>query len=147
MFGSTTGLEGGLFDQLLRIKREMDDAFGTWPADSGIRAVTRGAFPMINIGASADEVNVYVFAAGMDPAAAKISLQQNLLTIEGERKVEADENSAYYMRERFNGTFRRALTLPEDVDPDRVEAHYRDGVLQIKIKRHEAMKPRRITVS
>ncbi|MBY4896670.1 Hsp20/alpha crystallin family protein [Cupriavidus sp. AU9028] len=52
-----------------------------------------------------------------------------------------------YVRERFNGSFRRVITLPEDVDTARIEAVYRDGVLRISVARREAAQPRRITVS
>jgi HSP20 family protein len=75
-----------------------------------------------------------------------ISLQQNLLTVEGERKIQYPEKVQFYRQERFSGQFRRVLTLPEDVDPDQVSAHYRDGVLQISVKRREAVRPRQIEV-
>jgi len=50
-------------------------------------------------------------------------------------------------RGRFTGEFRRAVPLPEDADPDRVDARYRDGVLQISVKRKESAKPRMITLN
>jgi HSP20 family protein len=61
--------------------------------------------------------------------------------------MEVDENAEYYRRERFEGEFRRVIALPDDVDPERVAAKYRDGVLQITIQRHEAARPRQITVN
>ena len=65
----------------------------------------------------------------------------------GSRKLEVDETADYYRRERFDGDFRRVITLPDDVDPERVDAKYRDGVLQITIQRREAAQPRQITVN
>lgn len=62
-----------------------------------------------------------------------LSIQQSLLIASGTRRVEANEKVEYYRRERFDGDFRRAITLPEDVDSERVEAKYRDGVLQVTI--------------
>ena len=56
-------------------------------------------------------------------------------------------NCTWYLRERFDGEFRRAVTLPEDVDPERVEATYRDGVLHLVIKRRTAVRPRQIPVA
>jgi HSP20 family protein len=147
MFGILDPFEGGLFDELRRVQREMDQAFGRWPAPTGIRSVARGTFPPINVGATADKVDVYLFAAGLDPAALDISIQRNLLTIAGERRVATREDGEYYRRERFSGPFRRVVTLPEDVDPDQVEAHYRDGVLQVSVKRREASRPRQIRIS
>jgi HSP20 family protein len=135
------------FDEFRRLEGEMGRLFGrsTWPA--GIRAVQRGSFPPINVGATPDRVDVYLFAAGLDTNSLELSIQQNLLVVAGARKVPVDENAAYYRRERFDGDFRRVITLPDDVDPERVEAKYRDGVLQITIERREAARPRQITVS
>jgi HSP20 family protein len=61
--------------------------------------------------------------------------------------VEVEEKAEYYRRERFDGDFRRVVALPEDVDPERVEAKYRNGVLHITVRRHESARPRQITVS
>lgn len=146
MFASLTNFGGGLFDEFRRMEEEMDEMFGRWPWPTGIRSVARGTFPPINVGATADRVDVYVFAAGLDPNTLDISLQQNLLTISGERKAPVEEDKDYYRKERFDGTFRRVITLPEDVDPNRVDARYRDGVLQINVQRREAARPKQIEV-
>lgn len=87
-----------------------------------------------------------MFAAGVDPKGLDISLQQNLLTVSGERKATLPSDVQLYRNERFDGAFRRVITLPEDVDPDKVQATYRDGVLQVTIERREEVKPRRIEV-
>jgi HSP20 family protein len=146
MFGSLTNFEGGLFDDLRRMQREMEEVFAPrgWPA--GIRSVARGTYPPINVGSTAQAVDVYLFAAGLDTASLDISLQQNLLTVAGERKVEVPEGVEHYRRERFSGPFRRVISLPEDVDPDKVEARYREGILHIAIQRREASRPRQIQV-
>ncbi len=146
MFWNFGSFDDRLFDDFRRIQREMDELFGTGPARSGIRAVARGTYPPINIGATPEQVDVYMFAAGIDPASLDISIQQNLLTVAGERNADGEEGAQYYRRERFDGAFRRALTLPEDVDPDRVSAQYRDGVLHISVARRESTQPRQIEV-
>jgi HSP20 family protein len=146
MFWNFGSLDDRLFDDFRRVQRELDEVFGAGPARSGIRAVARGTYPPINIGATPEQVDVYVFAAGIDPASLDISIQQNLLTVGGERKADGEEGAQYYRRERFDGAFRRALTLPEDVDPDRVSAQYRDGVLHIRVARRESTQPRQIEV-
>jgi HSP20 family protein len=144
LFGSP---DAGLFDEFRRLEAEMDQLLGrrAWPA--GIRAVRRGTFPPINVGSTPDRVDVYVFAPGLDPKTLDISIQQNLLAVSGSRKLETDEAADYYRRERFDGDFRRVVTLPEDVDPERVEARYCDGVLQITVQRRESARPRQITVN
>ena len=146
MFGRLTNFSGNLFEDLRRMEEVMDTVFGRWPSPAGIRSVVPGTYPPINVGTTPDAVDVYLFAPGVDPKSLDIALQQNLLTVAGERKAPVEKDVSYYRKERFDGPFRRVITLPEDVDPDRVEAHYRNGVLQIHIKRQEAVRPRQIEV-
>ena len=148
MFGSLWGsFDTSLFDEFRRLEGEMDQLFGRGSLPAGIRATRRGTFPPVNVGATPERVDVYLFAAGLDPKSLDISIQQNLLAVSGDRKVPVDEADDYYRQERFDGEFRRVITLPDDVDPDRVDAKYRDGVLQITIQRREAARPRQITVN
>lgn len=146
MFGSLSNRGGSLFDELWRGDDELDEFFGRWPWPASIRSVARGTFPPINVGANPEQVNVYLFAAGLDPYSLDISMHQNLLTVSGERKLTPEKEANYYRQERYSGPFRRVVTLPEDVDSDQVEARYRDGVLQINVKRREAARPRQIEV-
>jgi len=146
MFGRLTNFSGSLFEDIRRMEERMDELFGRWSRPAGIRSVVPGTYPPINVGTTPDEVDVYLFASGLDPRSLDISLQQNLLTVAGERKVPVEKGVSYYRKERFDGSFRRVITLPEDVDPDRVEAHYRNGILQIQVKRQEAVRPRQIEV-
>ena len=147
MFGYLTGFDNDFFDQIERMRREMDQSFGDRSGSLGIRSVAAGTYPAINIGASPKQVDVYVFAAGVNPKSLDISLQQNLLTVSGERKIELPEKAQVYRRERFNGGFQRVVTLPEDVDPAKVDAGYRDGVLRITVQRREEVQPRKIEVN
>jgi HSP20 family protein len=148
MFGSLlSSFDNNLFDDFRRLESEMGDVFGTMAWPTGIRAVRRGTFPPINVGATQDRVDVYLFAAGLDPRKLDLSIQQNLLTVSGSRKLQAHDDAEYYRRERFDGEFRRVVTLPDDVDPDRVDAKYRDGVLQITVQRRESARPRQIQVN
>lgn len=146
MFGRLTTFNGSLFEDIRRLEEEMDELFGRWPLPAGIRSVAPGTYPPINVGSTPEEVDIYLFASGLDPRTLDISLQQNLLTVSGERKAPVEKYVNYYRRERFDGAFRRVITLPEDVDPDRVDARYHDGVVQIHVKRQEAVRPRQIEV-
>ncbi len=141
-----TGFDNNIFNQMERMRRDMDQLFGPLAGSPGIRSVAAGTFPQINIGASSEQVDVYVFAAGIDPKSLDISLQQNLLTVSGERKITYPELVQLYRHERYSGGFRRTLSLPEDIDPDEVSATYRDGILNITVQRREAVKPRKIEV-
>lgn len=146
MFGRFRGFEGSLFDDFRRVQQQMDELFGTWAAPAEIRSLPSGSFPAINVGLTPEKVDVYLFAAGCDPKSFDISLHKSLLTVSGRREVKPDSKANYYRQERFGGEFRRAVTLPEDVDPDQVQAGYCDGVLHVSVKRREASRPRQIQI-
>ena len=146
MWNYLTGFDDDLLDQFDRMRRQLEGLAGSPFGPTGIRSVAAGTFPAINVGASSEEVDLYVFAAGIDPNSLDVTLQQNLLTVAGQRNVELPEDAQIYRSERYSGDFRRVLSLPEDVDPDKVSATYRDGVLRITVKRREAVRPRQIEV-
>jgi HSP20 family protein len=148
MFGNLfSSYDTNLFDDYRRLENEMNQFVGSGAWPTGIRSVRRGTVPPINVGATPERVDVYLFAAGLDPKKLDISIQQNLLSLSGSRKVELNAEAEYYRQERFDGDFRRVISLPDDVDPDRVEAKYRDGVLQITVQRRESARPRQIAVN
>jgi HSP20 family protein len=148
MYPSLTTFPGDLFAEFDALQRQLGRMFSNdWP--SSIRAAARGAFPAINMGATEDAVEIYAFAPGLDPAKLDVNVEKGLLTISGERKgevPEASEKLTVYAQERFEGGFKRVVSLPEEVDSSRIQATYRDGVLRIVVPKREAMKPRRIEV-
>jgi HSP20 family protein len=146
MFANLSGFGPGLFDEFRRLEQELDQLFAAsqWPA--GVRSAPQGTFPPLNVGTSAERVDVYVFAAGLDPSTLDVTLQQNLLTVSGERKSARNDDARAHRRERFEGQFQRVLTLPDDVDPNQVEAQYRNGVLHVSVRRREASRPRQIEI-
>ncbi len=147
IFNALTLSESPLFAEFRRMEQEFDEFFGaSSPWAGGIRSLPRGTFPAINVGSTGDAVTVYVFAPGIDPKTLEISLQQNVLSVSGQRDVPTEQNATYYRQERFAGAFRRVISLPEDVDSDKVEATYRDGIVQITVQRRESAKPRQIEI-
>jgi HSP20 family protein len=147
MFTRFFSPETSLFSEVRRLEQELDELLGgntSW--SSSIRSLPPGTFPAINVGCTDDQVTVYAFAPGIDPKSLDIQMQHNLLSISGRREDVSEQGATYYRQERFHGEFRRVLTLPEDVDPDKVEAKYRDGLVEIAVKRRETTKPRQITV-
>ena len=135
-----------LFAEVERLQREMQQAFD--PVSPSIRGFARG-YPALNVGSTPKSVEVYAFAPGIDPARIEINLERGVLTIEGERanSLPADDGKATaHIKERFQGRFRRVLSLPDDIDPAAVNASYRDGVLHISVQRRESAQPRRIEV-
>lgn len=148
MFGSFSGLRGSLFDELWWLQHDLGDASADGlTSSSGIRSLPRGTFPAINVVQTPTDVQVYLFAPGIDPKQLNVSIQQNLLTIEGQRPRPSDNQATYYRQERFSGKFHRAISLSDDIDPQRVEASYRDGVVQIRLHRRAAAKPRQIEIN
>jgi len=85
LFGT---FDNDVFDQFRRLEAEIGRQFGHSPWASGIRATERGAFPPLNVGCTPERVDVYLFAAGLDPQTLDLSIQQNLLSISGARAVE-----------------------------------------------------------
>jgi HSP20 family protein len=95
---------------------------------------------------------------GLEPASIDVSLDRGVLSIAGERKAalprngngnggNGEQRQTLHVNERFDGRFRRVVSLPDDVDPNAVTADYRDGVLRVSVGRRESAKPRRITVN
>lgn len=149
MYASLLNQPGSLFGQFERLRRELDDVFGIPAASGSIRSVSPGTLPAINVGRTPDSIEVYAFAPGLDAAKVDVTLDRGVLRIAGEcaSGIPADDPEVQmYSRERGAGSFTRAISLPDDIDPARVDARYRDGVLQITIARREAAQPRRITV-
>jgi HSP20 family protein len=144
MFG--TLFSNQVFDDVRQLETALDQLLARTPYSSGIRAVPRGTYPPVNVGATPERVDVYVFAAGVDPKTIGVSIQQNLLAVSGSRRVEVNPNAEYYRRERYDGDFHRVIALPDDVDPDQVDARYRDGVLHITVQRRQATKPRQVQI-
>ncbi len=113
------------------------------------RGFARGGFPALNIGSTAESVEIYAFAPGLDPSAIDVQIEKGVLTITGERKADLppqDAKTTIHIDERFAGRFRRVLTLPDDADSESVQARYRDGVLHLSIRRRAAAQPRRISI-
>jgi HSP20 family protein len=136
-----------LFSEFDRLQQQMAQLFGGFP--SSIRAGRFGAFPQINIGATDESIEIVAFAPGINATELDVSVDMGLLTISGERKStqpDTGSETRTYVQERFAGTFRRVIELPETADPDKVQARYENGCLSISIGRRESSKPRAITV-
>jgi HSP20 family protein len=149
MYVSLLNHPSSLFGQFEQLRRELDDVFGVSALSSSIRSVAPGTYPAINVGRTSTSVEIYAFAPGLDASRIDVSLDRGVLRISGERACAVPANDPkvqVYTRERGAGSFTRAISLPDDVDPTRVNASYRDGVLQISISRSESAQPKRITV-
>ena len=133
-----------LFSELDRLQREIQQGYDLSPS---IRGTSRSGFPALNVGGTPSSIEVYAFAPGIDPASLEVQIEKGVLTVAGERKLEAAPDKAtVHIDERFGGRFRRVVSLPDDVDTSAAQAKYRDGVLHISIARKAAAQPRRIAI-
>jgi HSP20 family protein len=148
MFESMLNFPSGLFGEFDRLRRELDDVFGTPGFASSIRSVAPGTYPAINVGNTPTSVEVYAFAPGLDASKVEVTLDRGVLTLTGERPdtLQHDAKTSVYSRERLSGRFQRAISLPDDIDPAHVNASYRDGVLRVSIARRESAQPQRIAI-
>ena len=134
------------FAEIDRLQREVQQAFELSPT---IRGLGRQGFPALNVGTTPEAIEIYAFAPGVDPDRIEVHLERGLLTISGERATplsQLDQKTAVHINERFDGKFRRVLTLPEDADGDSVKAQMRNGVLRVTVPRRAAVQPRRIQI-
>lgn len=135
-----------LFAELHRLQRRLQQFAGPM---TSIRGLGRSAFPALNVGSTPDSVEIYAFAPGLDPASIEATIERGVLTLSGERKSDLPENERQgmvHINERFAGRFSRAISLSDDLDPDRVTAKYTDGVLHVSVKRRESAQRRRIAI-
>lgn len=137
---------GDIYAELDRVQREVQRLFGRTP---GIRGQGRGGYPALNVGGTPESMEIYAFAPGLDPAKIEVNVERGVLTLSGERQPELpteNAQSAVHVNERFAGRFSRAVSLPDDLDPNQVTAKYSDGLLHVSIKRRESSQPRRVEV-
>jgi HSP20 family protein len=137
-----------VFGELNRLQSVLDQVFRPLER-SPIRALAGSAFPVINVGTTPEAIEIMALAPGLDPGSLQVTADRGLLIVAGERKSdlpERREGLSVYARERFAGSFRRVVSLPEDADPARIDAQYRDGILRITVARRESSRPRRIDV-
>jgi len=139
----------GLFDQLNTLHQALSRSLSSDGLPDAIRSVAAGSFPGINVGRTPATVEVYAFAPGLDAASIDVTVERGVLKISGERSRATPapgQKTQTYAAERPQGSFTRALSLPDDVDTSKVEATYREGILQVSIGLQETARPQRITV-
>jgi len=103
--------------------------------------------PKVDIYDTKDAFMINAELPGVDKNDIKVDVNGRLLTLRGERKTETEENeTSYYRREMYCGTFERTFTLPEPVDPALIKAEYKDGVLHLVVPKPEERKPKQIEI-
>ena len=133
-----------LFQNLAQIRQRFDQLLDYRDFPAIFR--TSGVFPSVNI--TQDKQNYYIRAElpGIKPENLDITSTGNSISLFGERTSASEENARYHRREREAGKFSRAITLPGEIDPDRISAQITDGILTITAAKAEKAQPRKITV-
>jgi HSP20 family protein len=128
------------------VNRLFNSFFDT-PTPANRRALRRW-IPAMDLAETETDFVLKADLPGMSESDIKIELEDNVLTISGERKAEQEERKAgYYRVERSFGSFRRGLTLPEGVDPETVKATFADGVLEVTVPKPAQQLPRKVQIS
>ena len=104
--------------------------------------------PPVDVAETQEKILVRAEVPGMKQEDIQIEYENGLLTIRGERKIEKEDPAVQWHRvERIYGNFSRSFTLPRTVDPERIGATYRDGVLEIEVPKKEEAKPKQIKIA
>ena len=134
------------FAELERMRSEMERLFGG-ATSSPAESPGAGVFPLINVTEDKENYRVRAELPGIKADNLDISLTGKSLAISGERKLDQEDKDAkYHRRERDAGRFQRMVSLPGDVDGDKVSASCENGVLTVTLPKAETAKPRQISV-
>ena len=134
------------FGELDDMRRGMERLFDSLVETTGLRMA--GVCPALNLSEDPEKVFVRAELPGVKADDLEITMENDTLTIAGERAmpVEDDDRVSYHRREREWGKFRRSLTVPVHVDPDNMEAGYRDGILTVALAKAPDARPKQIAV-
>jgi HSP20 family protein len=131
--------------ELDRMREEFDRFFGLEPMISGL--FDRVKSPAIDVVEKDDAFVVTCDLPGVEMKDLEVNIANNVLTIKGEKKDSREVKDAkVYRQESWFGSFQRTLSLPDIVDPDKIEAVMKDGVLKITLPKKEEVKPKQIAV-
>jgi HSP20 family protein len=136
--------------EMEELHNRLSNLFGRTPARLGEgkeESITVAEWaPLVDITEDDKEYIIKTELPEVKKEEVKVSVENGLLTIVGERKFEKEENKKYHRVERAYGRFIRSFVLPEGVDPDKVNAEFRDGVLKVHLAKSEQTKPKQIEV-
>lgn len=132
-----------LFSGLSRLNRIMDEALGGWNGGT----VASAWLPACDVVEDQAQLRISLELPGVRPEDVKVSVENNVLTIRGEKRQESESQGERWHRyERSYGAFERTFTLPSTVDSERVQATAQNGVLTLALPKSERAKPREIAV-
>jgi len=139
-------INGTTLDPFTRLQQEMDRLFDEVGRRLGESFLVQPVFPAVNVWDSGDTLHVEAELPGVRPDDLEVLTVGNELTIKGRRETFDGQDRTYHRRELGSGEFTRVITLPCDVDAEKVEAELRDGVLTVRLPKAEEARPRQIQV-
>ncbi len=132
-----------------RMRRDMDRLWDSF-FETGVRKRGEEAgewFPAFDVSETKNDLVVKTEVPGLDPKDIDISLSEGILTIKGEKKQEKEEKEEnYHLIERSYGSFSRSIRLPRDVQGDKINASYKNGVLKVTLPKSEEAKKKEIKI-
>ena len=135
-----------LQDRMNRMNRLFRESYS--PEGPAEALTTTALAPPVDIYEDEHNIILKIDVPGIDEKDIDVSVQNNTLTVHGERKIEKEEKEENFRRvERQYGEFTRSFTLPSSVDPGQVTAHYDKGVLKIDLAKKAEAKPKQIKVN
>lgn len=133
------------FRELDEARRDVERLFDSLTGFTGVRSA--GIFPAINVSEDVESVYVRAELPGIKSDDLDITMENDTLTIAGERKPAAEDDSvSYHRREREWGAFRRSFSLPTRVESSKVQARYVDGILTVTLPKAAEARPKQISV-
>lgn len=133
---------------MLRIQDEMNRLFNNFVRSTEADREQTMWSPQVDIFESDDEISVTVEIPGMEKEDVTVSIQDNVLTLKGEKKQDTESKDKNFHRvERAYGSFERSFSLPSTIQTDRVKATAKDGVLTIALPKAEEAKPKEIAIA
>ena len=145
--GNRLPAQRGVFEPFTEMERWFDDFFNSGFELRPFGESMRGFNPTVDVSESDEAYTISAELAGLDEKDVEVSLENNVLILSGEKKSEhEDKSESYYPVERSYGSFKRSFALPAEVDPDKVEASFKNGVLTVTLPKTEHGQTKRIEV-
>ena len=134
-----------MLEEVDRMRQTMDRWLGD--RENAFPTLRAGVFPLVNLTENKDSFFIRAELPGIEKEDLEILATANSVSISGERKIPAEEEGArYHRREREGGDFSRMITLGAEIQPDKVEAGLKNGVLTVTVPKAEIAKPKQIAI-
>lgn len=136
-----------LFGTMHLLQKKLDNIYSDYDTTSSSRHDYRNTAPRTNLYENGDTFEIRAEVPGLEKENLNVRIQGNYLEISGTRESDSPEGYRPHKKERGIGSFSRSFTLPADVDATKVSATLKNGILYLMLPKHEAAKPKKITIS